>query len=571
MRLVRLGFAVGLLLGTTGLLSAQIPNRKPAPGTTASNAPRMLVATPYTFTSQDSGSSVAIGNAMRTRMDKVVGGNFAVISRDQMNEAFKQFGYPMDAILTFPIQRTFATTLQARALVGSALAKDQSGRYTVTSRMGGLNDDAGNVVSVAQAAGQRLEDLGSAVADGLAGAVKSFNDARTCSDLRKSAPDKAIAAAKKAITVVPKHGLAHFCLAMIALDKHTKRDSAEAMDHLRESVAGDPLSLAAWTALAQGYEVAGDTAKTVDALKQMLIVAPTNGPLREQAFKLFIKYGRPDAAEQAALDGLKIDPTNSDLYDLLSNARVFKGDFAGAVDALEQVIANDSSKADSAFFLKITVMASQKPDTSRLLRWSRQGVDKFPTNVDLMKQLITAYALTGQTDSVVAVTGRLIKSDTTAVIPALAAAKSLQDAKRPNESLPFIEYAVKYGDAQAKENSAGLLLNAYLPLLQPPQNWPAAADGMRKVTALADPKGRYAPIANYFLGFSLLQQVAVTDQEAEKQKSCDLAKQEEAMTGEASAAFALAQGYQQENLNKFAKYLDGLKPRTASMIRVYCK
>jgi tetratricopeptide (TPR) repeat protein len=571
MRLVRLALVGALTASIAGGLSAQIPTRKAPVGAAAPNAARLLVANPHTFNPQDSAASVAIGNGLRLRIDKLVNGNYAVLTRAQMNEALKQFGYPADAILAAPVQKTFATSLQAKVLVGSMLAKDQSGRYTVTSRLAGLNDDAGVVVVVAQGPGQKEEDLGTAVAEGLEGAIKTLADARACPDQRKSAPDKAIASAKKAVAIVPKHGLAHLCLAEMALEKGTKKDSAEAMDHLRDAVVGDPLSLKAWTDLASGYEVAGDTAKTVDALKQMLLVAPTNQPLREQAFKLFIRYERPDAAEQAALDGLKIDPTNSDLWDLLSNARVFKGDFAGAVDALEQVVANDSTKADSAFFLKITVMASQKPDTSRLLKWAQAGSKKFPDNVTLLNQLVTAYQLTGPVDSIAASTKRLMAKDTTAVAQALTAAQALITANRAPEAQPYLDFVSKYGDAQAKEGVAGLLFNAARPLLQPPQDWPQAATKLRQVVALANPQGRIAPLANYYLGLSILQQIPPLDAEAEKQKSCDMAKQEAAMAAEAEAAFTKAPAEQAGQIASFTKYLEGLKPRVASMQKVYCK
>lgn len=570
MRLVRLLF-LPLLAALPAALSAQIPTRRPAPGAPTANAPRLLVANPHTFATQDSASSVQIGQGIRGRMEKVVGSSFAVLTREQMNDALKQFGYPPDAILASTVQKQFGNALQARALVSSTLSKDQSGRFSVTSRLAGLNDDAGNVVVVNQAASQKLDEMGGSVADALQPAVKSFNDARACVDQSKAAPDKAIASAKKAIAALPKNGLAHLCLGLLALDKKTNKDSAEAMEHLQQAVEGDPLSLKGWTTLAQIYEAKGDTNKTVEALKQMLLVAPTNQTLREQAFKLFIKYERPDAAEQTALDGLKIDPTNADLYDLLSNARVFKGDFAGAVAALEQMVANDSTKADSSFYLKITVMASQKPDTAKLLKWAAEGSKKYPTNLALLNQLVAAYQLTGPVDSQVTTTKRLMEKDTTAIGPALATAQALVTANRANEAQPFLDFVTKYGDAQAKEGVSVILFNIARPLLQPPQNWPEAATKLRQVVATANPSGKIYPLANYYLGLSILQQIPPLDAQAEKEKSCDKAKQEESMAAEAEAAFKLAPPDQAQNLQQFQKYLDGLKPRVASMLKVYCK
>jgi tetratricopeptide (TPR) repeat protein len=334
-------------------------------------------------------------------------------------------------------------------------------------------------------------------------------------------------------------------------------------------VAGDQLSLAAWTQLAALYEVKNDTTHTVDALKQMLVVAPTNQPLRELAFKLFIKYEHPEAAEQAALDGLKLDPTNADLWDLLSNARVYKGDYKGAVDALEQVAINDSTKADSSFLLKITVMAGQQPDTVRLLKWAKVGAAKYPANVGLMGQLLTAYTLAGPLDSAAAVGKRLIAVDSTQVTAALGLAQQLITAKRAKEAVPFLEYAYIKGDATAKENAAALYLNGALPLIQAEPD--TAIVMLRSAINIANANGKVAPIANFYLGLLLLQQVPKLDPETEKQKSCDLANKEQALLIEAEKGLKTGQSYKPDDAAKYLKYVDGYKPRVASMLKAYCK
>jgi tetratricopeptide (TPR) repeat protein len=574
MRLARL-FIVPLLSGlTAGSLLAQIPTRRPSQTTQSSNAPRLLVANPSSFVPQDSSVSVAVGEGIRTRMDKVTGGLYLVIPRQQMNDALKQFGYPADAILAPPVQRSFATSMQGRFLLSSTLTKAEGGRYNVTARLAGMNDDAGNTVSLNQGTGQNPADFGGAVADAFQPAVKSATDAKACIDQRTTAAPKALAAAKKALATMPKNGLAHYCMALLALDLKTKSDSLEAMKHLQEAVGGDSLSLPAWTLLAAGYEVRGDTAKTVDALKHMLLVAPTNQPLREQAFKLFLKYGHPEAAEQAAQEGLKLDPTNSDLWDLLSNARVYRGDYAGAVDALEQVIANDSAKADSSFFLKITVMASQKPDTSRLLRWASAGVKKYPNNIELQKQLLTAYSLTGQTDSLVRLTTKLMQTDSTQVPAALAAAQSLLAAKPPKlkEAMPFLDYVVKYGDQQAKDAAATLITTSALPLLQEPQDLALADTLLRRAVAVASPTSKIAPFANYYLGLTTFLEVTKTDAATEKQKSCEGARQEQAALADAEKFMTAGQSAAKPE--DYAKYLDYIKKyqvRAASMVKAFCK
>ena len=106
--------------------------------------------------------------------------------------------------------------------------------------------------------------------------------------------------------MLPDHGLAQYCLALLAQDKKASR--AEIVKHLQAAAKGDPLSLPVWTALATQYQQANDTANTLVAFKQMLRVAPTNQKLREELFKYFLQSGHPETALEVADEGLKIDP-----------------------------------------------------------------------------------------------------------------------------------------------------------------------------------------------------------------------------------------------------------------------
>src|SRR5215213_9746763 len=394
---------------------------------TVNNAPRLMVANPFAYAPGDSAAAVHIGSALRQEIKDMVGRNFTVVEQSQMNDALKQYGYPIDAILTPPLATTLAKNIQARVIVTGTLAKGNNGRPSVTARLIGVNDDAGNVVTLSQDQGQSPEDFGKKLAKALEPAVKSLPDAKACVDQRSTKPDKAQEAAQKATKALSNHGLAEFCLAQLAADKKAPR--AEVVKHLQASTKGDPLSLPVWTALAGQYQQANDTANTLVAFKQMLRVAPTNQKLREELFKYFLQSGHPEMARNIADEGLKLDPYNADLYDLKSNACLFLSDFKCAVDALETMYATDSTKADTLFFTKISAAASEgdNPDKVRLLKWSQIGIRKYPNNPTLLGYLNKAYSLNGQTDSAIAVTNRIIAKDTTesGVIAALAAAQAL--------------------------------------------------------------------------------------------------------------------------------------------------
>jgi tetratricopeptide (TPR) repeat protein len=580
-------------------LAAQGIPRGSRTSTTVNTAPRFMVANPFAFAAADSAPAVKIGTALRDAVKGIVGRDYQVIEQTQMNEALTQYGYPKDAILSPALAITLAKNIQARFVVNSTLNKAEGGRYAVTARVIGVSDDAGNVVTLTQNAGETPEAFGKRLANALQPAIKSLADAKACIEQRTAKPDKAADAAAKPLKALPNHGLAEYCLALLAQDKKASRQ--EIVKHLQASAKGDPLSLPVWTALATQYQQANDTANTLVAFKQMLRVAPTNQKLREELFKYFLQSGHPETALEVADEGLKLDPYNADLYDLKSNACLFLSDFKCAVDALETLYATDSTKADTLFFTKIAAAAGEPAvpdtvkllksartqadtqkvraeaaaggvaDTARLLKWAQVGVRKYPDNPTLLGYLNKAYTLTRQTDSVVAVTNRIMAKDTTDVVPALNAAKALIDAKRPKEAVPFLDFAIKHGDPQAKENAAALLYTGAAPLLQQPQDLLGASELLRMAVSAANPTGKVQPAANYLLGLATLFQVPQIDPQAEKQKSCDLARQEETLLGEAETALTAGRAVNQEAVDKNLKIIKQYKPRVASMLKAYCK
>jgi tetratricopeptide (TPR) repeat protein len=572
--------------------------------TVTTAAPRLMVANPFAFAPADSATAVKIGSGAREEMKGIVGRNFTVVEQAQMNDALKQYGYPVDAILSPPLATTLAKNIQARVLMTGTMARGAGGRTLVTARLTGVNDDAGSVVTLTQQQGQSLPDFGKKVAQALGPAVKALPDAKACIDQRTSKPDKAADAANKALKTLPNNGLAEFCLAQIAMDKKAPR--AEVVKHLQASVKGDPLSLPVWTALATQYQQANDTANTLVAFKQMLRVAPTNQKLRQELFKYFLQSGHPETAREVADEGLKLDPYNADLYDLKSNACLFLSDFKCAVDALETMYATDSTKADTLFYTKISAAAAEgeKPDTVRLLKWSQAGVRKYPDNSTLLGYLNRAYSLSGPVDSVISVTNRIIAKDTTEteVVAALSAAKVLiapperatpgartdsvgsrtdsvgaaaitgpQFTPRPKEAVPFLEFAIKHGDAQAKENAAALLYTAGAPLLQEPQDLQGAEELLRMSIKAANPSGKVYPAANYMLGLATLFQVPQIDPKAEKQKSCELAQQEQALLAASDSALTAGRSVNEQAAVKNLDIIKKYKPRVASMLKAYCK
>lgn len=536
---------------------------------------RIMVANPYVFARNDSATAVAVGRAMRDRMARLAPRTeFSVISDSLMNAALVQYDYPPDAILNRSDAQTLARQIAGRVLVTSQMARSPSGQWTLISRLSGTNDDAGMTVRVSQASGAP-QALGNAAVEALRPALESLEDARECMDQRAQKPAKATESAQKALKATPNNGLAHYCLAQLASQPAVKIRELEA------AVAADSLSIKALGELAAAHEGAGDTAKTVLALQQMLRASPTDQELRQRAFRYFLQSGRTKSAIEVADEGLAQDPSNWELYDLKSNACLFASDFKCAVAVLEQAYAIDSTRADTMFFAKISASAQQRladtlprataADTANFVKWARIGAAKFPNNLGTLRNLNIAYTLTGQVDSSTAAARRLLAADTTDVTPALAAIQALLTAKRYADAMPFVEIALARGDEQAKTQTAGLLTNAAVPMLQAtPPDLENASNLLRMATKAA-PTAQFAPTANYLFGIANLQLVGQLDPQAERGKSCDIARRMDTLLKEARPAFEAARASRPDDVTRYLGFVTQYEPRVASMVKSYCR
>jgi tetratricopeptide (TPR) repeat protein len=578
-------------------LSAQL--RANRPPTTPQNLPRLMVANPHSFSSQDSTASVRVGQGLRARTEVVAERWFKTLTRAQMNEALQQYAYPVDAVLPPMVARQLGQSLNARVMIIGTILKDQSGRYTVEARLAGMNDDAGQMVRLTQQANEAFEEFGTRLANAFSPAFRALPDARECENLRQTQPDKALAEANKAIRILPNSGLAHYCEAMIAIAKKAPVDTV--IYHLKISTEGDPLSLPAWTQLAVQYQAKGDSAATIATFQQLLRVAPTNEPLRKEAFRLFLNYGRVDAAERVAEEGLKLDPANADLWDLKSSACLFQGEGNPeknkcALEALEQVYALDTTKADTTFFTKITFAASRpvrmdtlhipadstgtRPardsvvpviDAGKFVLWSQRGVAKYPGNAILIGQLAQAYSVAGPVDSAVAVTKRLMAVDSSDVSQVLRVAKALGDAKRGKEALELAPYIERLGSPEDKQTMASIVITAGFALMQPPQDWVTAAELARGGLKLVAAESNIARFGNFVLGVSLFQQMAGMDQQTFDTKSCPGAQQMKVLLDEAGPAMEAGRSIQEAFVSQRIGYLETFAKRIDQMIKAFCK
>lgn len=533
----------------------------------ASNAPRMLVANPFTANQADSAAAVAIGNGLRERLSRHVGRDFSVVTREQMNAALAEWGYPADAILNQVTATTFAIKVPARTMVQSHLTRNPGGGLALSARLIGTNEAAGFLVSMSQPAGTKLEEFGAQVADLLRPGIRALGEARGCIEQAATKPDKAVEAAEKALKLIPNHGLAEFCLGALAAKEDST--SAEALRHYRNAIIGDAQSIEAYRQIGLIQQYTKDSTGVIETYQTMLRVDPTNQLLRDDAFGLFQRYGRPEAAEEVADEGIKLDPANTDWYDLKSNACLAQGKFDCAVRELEQVYAIDSTKTDTLFFKKIVFAAQQVPDTAAYLKWTRMGALRYPSDVDLLEGLSRAYALVGETDSTIAVTRRLVVLDETKTDAVLRVTQGLVNSGAAERSVEFVATIREFGSDQDKADFAGLMLQAAQPLISNAENRDTkrvmALSEAALATGTTEPARTEA--ANFFLGLAAYLEIAgiATDARA----SCQLARQEQVLIQKALPALRAAVAASNQQIATQAKqYLPVVEQESTAVTQV---
>ncbi len=542
-------------LATPGTAQIMVPRGGLA---AQSNAPRLLVANPFTTSAADSAAAVEIGNGLRERMSRsVVGRDFNVISREQMNTALSEWGYPADAILNATTSKTFAIKTTARTVVQSTLAKNAQGLYTVTSRFVGTasTEPAGVTVSMTQAPGQKLEDLGSKTADLFRPAVRAIKDARACIEQAATNPEKAAESAQKAIKTVPNHGLAEYCLGALAASRDSV--SEEAITHYRAATVGDPLAWEVHGQIAVIQQLRGDSAGAIQSFQTMLRLEPSNQLLRDQAFGLFARYGRPEAAEEVAEEGIRLDPANTDWYDLKSNACLQQEKFACAVTELERAYAVDSTRADTLFFKKIAAAARFGEDTVSFLKWTQIGAEKYPSEVSLTNELAKAFAMSGMPDSAVAASQRLMMLDETSVetlsfVTDLMAKRGFEDARKAIAFVPFY----KANGTEDDWNTFGNIMVNAASAARTAEAREAQAELAQAVLDVGATNKAMTSYAGFFLAELDFATFSATSQSIRSSKSCEASREYLALVGRFMANARLAAESENEAIKNFgAQYL----------------
>jgi hypothetical protein len=146
-------------------LQAQIPPRHTV--TTATGAPRVVVATPSIEDGLDRALAVDLTTGFRERLARSLGGRYQVVSREVLSKVLASSGYDADAPLSEAAVRALGTQLRAALVFAGSLRQGADGRLTVSASLAPPSDPAPRRVNLTQGEGQDATMFGAALAEQL--------------------------------------------------------------------------------------------------------------------------------------------------------------------------------------------------------------------------------------------------------------------------------------------------------------------------------------------------------------------------------------------------------------------
>lgn len=518
----------------TGALSMTVPGlAAQSRGATE----RILVLPPQPMNEADSSLAVAIGTALRDRMESKFRFDFRVIPTATICEALEASGFAC-GIVPPANAGALARFLQASGYVVGWL-RPRGDSLDVQVRMvdQGRSGLAGwQQVTVARA--RDAGDIARTVADALEDDVEAAERARQCDERRQRSDFRgARQRAEQAFEKVPNHPAAAMCMSFVAEATQAGTDSV--IRYLRMATTGDSLNARAWETLGRRLQERGDTAAALSAFMNQLKADPSDLRLRLGLSAGLINRGSYAEAAELLDEALAHNPADLQILRLKERACLDGGLWACALETLNAQYEVDSSLVgDSIFYAKAFGAAQSAGDTAAMLRWSREGVDRLPNSLDMWRARASALRTAGERRTALEAYDRVLAIDSTQIGAALAAAQILLDTTtlvidstvpvdttrlfRADTLLQLV--ATQTQDQATLMNVALLYLNPGLRLVNQRIRFPLAIRLLDQAIRY-DVQKRITTQANFFLGLALFFEMYPLAERTRVSESCDMVAQ----------------------------------------------
>jgi tetratricopeptide (TPR) repeat protein len=570
----RATFAVALTLGmlsAPAMLDAQTSGRAIGPNP---DTPRLLVAV---FASNDRTTGVQAADAIRTRVSTAANiKQLYVIPKNDITNYLESSGYKSDSSLGPTDLKELAKLLRADEVLSGTVTRTATG-LRIEPRLMLARDvrlaqplptvDAANAADAARQIERSLQE-----------ARKQLPDNKACENaIRDNLNEKAIALAKAGILKYPNATIARLCLANAYQAMKAPPDSVlRVTDEIRRI---DPKNSSALSFAYLAYQAKNDAENAVRALMGLLALEPTNPTLQGDVVRELAKLGKP-AVALPLIDTLLIqnpgDPQLIRQKWLLSLAAASadtgaaqKALFANAITAGEEMVKADTMLADSVYFER-QIIAGNQATPPRGLEFASRAVQKFPNSARFWASKANAERKAGQSQMALESMKRAMAIDPKTPNGNLFIAQVYIDMNQPDSAVAVARRAVASGED-------GKTWGAFL--LGPTQSAWKAADlskqipDYQKALSLAEESDRLSPssTAKFFVGVSSFSIGMTALQQAQKPKSCALAKTAQEMFLKTQMNMPAGGAIDANTAKTILTYVTQYSPTADQMVKQYCK
>jgi len=497
-------------------------------------------------------------DAARERLAGLARYKVTVVAKPKLCEALKASDFACDVLLDESQALLLARFMNANAYTTGTL--DRSGGSLVASiRVRDIGSSGyAALFSVTSGNPGTPAALGEAIAQRLNSVVRAGEQARECNDQRqKSQFNKALDAARKALTIEPNLAAAHICMATVYEAQRMPLDSQ--LVAYQRAAKGDSLNATAWENVARLYQQKGDTLKAIDAFIHELQGEPQNLQLRLGIAELLRQQKQYQRAVALLDDGLAKSQGDQRMLDLKARICIEGELWRCVLDGFVAVVKNDTTRLGDSAFIKAALGAAQQlADTEQLLYFSHAAVRHFPKSAAFWKTLGAAFDAKGQRDSSIWAYRQSVALDPSDVGASLLVAKAIVDgamydtaqagklkadtaalhayrnafADKLDTARNYVAKAVSSPDTALRLNAAVILLTGGSKIGQA-QAYDRARPWLEQTLQLVAPRAPADTVgprqqirvqASFWYGVSLFQMLPPAYQAMVKSKNCNDAK-----------------------------------------------
>jgi tetratricopeptide (TPR) repeat protein len=569
----RATLVVALTLGMSApaVLDAQTSRSGAGPNP---DTPRLLVAV---FASNDRTTGVQAADAIRARVSTAANiKQLYVIPKNDITNYLESSGYKSDSSLGPTDLKELAKLLRADEVLAGTVTRTAAGLRIEPRLMLARDVAIAQPLPVVEAS--NAGDAARQIERSLQDARKQLVDNRACENaIRDRQLEKAVAAANAGILKYPNATMARLCLASAFQEMKAKPDSVlRVTEEIRRI---DPKNTFALRLAYTAYQEKGDHENAIRTLVNLLALDPNNPTLQSQVVTELAKLGKPAIALPIIDTLLLQNPGDPQLIRqkwLLTLAAASadtgasqKNLFSRAIAAGEEMVKADTILADSVYFER-QIIAGNVLTPPRGLEFASRAVQRFPGSAQFWASKANAERKAGQSQMALESMKRALAINPKTPNGNLFLAQVYIDLNQPDSAVAVARRAVASGED-------GKTWGAFL--LAPTQAaWKLADQSKQipdyqKALALAEESDKLSPsnTAKFFVGVSSFSMGMTALQQAQKPKSCSLAKTAQDMFLKTQMNMPAGGAVDAGTAKTILTYVTQYSPTADQMVKQYCK